>query len=70
MGEKLLEHLIHEPLEDWWLVGEPIQHHPVLIVVSRCDEGCLPLVSRANPNEAVGALQVQFGEDVSSTEFL
>ncbi len=38
----LLEGLVHDALEYGWSIGQPIQHHPVLIVTSISYEGTLP----------------------------
>ncbi len=38
----LLEGLVHNALEYGWSTGQPIQHHPVLVVASICYEGSLP----------------------------
>lgn len=66
--EKIAEHLMDEVLEDGGGVDQAIQHHDVLVVSSRCYEGCLPLVPLTYPEEVIRAAEVQLGEDGGTTE--
>jgi len=54
-------------LKDCGCVGEAEGHDYVFEVAVACAEGCLPLITRANPEQVVGSTKVRLGEDLPGT---
>ncbi len=54
-------------LKDCECVGEVEGHDSVFEVAVACAEGCLPLITRVNPEQVVGSTKVKFGEDLPGT---
>ncbi len=54
-------------LKDCECVAEVEGHDRVFKVAVACAEGCLPLITRANPEQVVGSMKVKLGEDLLGT---
>ena len=53
-------------LECGWCVRQPKGHNFVLEQPVATAEGSLPFITRGDPNEVVGASEVEFGEELGS----
>jgi hypothetical protein len=54
-------------LKDYGCVGEAEGHDCVFEMAVACAEGCLPLITGANPEQVVGSTKVKLGEDLPDT---
>jgi len=54
-------------LKDCGCIGEAEGHDRVFEVAVVYAEGCLPLITGANPEQVVGSMEVKLGEDLLGT---
>lgn len=68
VGQVVSEYFIHKTLEDGGSVGQSKRHYPILIVPSWSYKRCLPFITPFNTHQVVGAAEIQFGENPSTTK--
>lgn len=66
----VLKNFVYGILEYGGCVGQTVGHDSILIMAGRCDEGCLPLITSADSDQVIGALQVKLGKNVSSPKLI
>jgi hypothetical protein len=62
--EEVRKEVIHESLESSRSIGQALGHDEPLERAVASSECGFPLIAVGNPNEVIGLLQVNFGEDL------
>lgn len=70
MVEVLLEQFVHVPLEYGWCIYQAIRHYETFVMAGRGHERRLPLISLADPDQVIGAAEIQLGEDPGVSKML